>query len=69
LASHLNERGRQLRRPYSTGARNGQSRRRGGLPHSACWFKTFAMNVSQIYDAGEMDEPVELKIELDKAAN
>jgi len=34
------------------------------------WFRTFAMNVSQIYDGdGEMDEPVELKIELDKAAN
>jgi hypothetical protein len=34
------------------------------------WFRTFAMNVSQIYDGdGDMDEPVELKIELDKAAN
>jgi hypothetical protein len=34
------------------------------------WFKTFAMNVSQIYDGdGDMDEPVEMKIELDKAAN
>lgn len=34
------------------------------------WFRTFAMNVSQIYDGdGEMDEPVELKIELDKATN
>jgi hypothetical protein len=32
------------------------------------WFRTFAMNVSQIYD-GEMDDPVELKIDLDKAAN
>jgi hypothetical protein len=31
-------------------------------------FRTFAMNVSQIYD-GEMDDPVELKIDLDKAAN
>jgi hypothetical protein len=34
------------------------------------WFRTFAMNVSQIYDGdADMDEPVELKIELDKAAN
>jgi len=30
------------------------------------WFRTFAMNVSQIYD-GE-DEPVEMKIELDEAS-
>jgi hypothetical protein len=30
------------------------------------WFRTFAMNVSQIYD--EDDKPVELKIELDKEA-
>jgi hypothetical protein len=29
------------------------------------WFKTFAMNVSQIYDAD--DEPVEMKIELETA--
>ena len=32
------------------------------------WFRTFAMNVSQIYD-GEAMEPVELKIDLDEAAN
>jgi hypothetical protein len=34
------------------------------------WFRTFAMNVSQIYDADE-SEPVEMKIELEtsKAAN
>jgi hypothetical protein len=34
------------------------------------WFRTFAMNVSQIYDAAE-DEPVEMKIDLEKkeAAN
>jgi len=32
------------------------------------WFRTFAMNVSQIED-GEAMEPVELKIELEKAAN
>jgi len=32
------------------------------------WFRTFAMNVSQIYD-GEMVEPVELKIELERAAD
>jgi hypothetical protein len=34
------------------------------------WFKTFAMNVSQIYDADE-EHPVEMKIELEKneAAN
>jgi hypothetical protein len=28
------------------------------------WFRTFAMNVSQIYD-GEAMDPVELKIEID----
>jgi hypothetical protein len=34
------------------------------------WFRTFAMNVSQIYDAEE-SEPVEMKIDLEKkeAAN
>lgn len=31
------------------------------------WFRTFAMNVSQIYDAD--DAPVEMKIELDKASD
>ena len=31
------------------------------------WFRTFAMNVSQIYD-GE-NEPVEMKIDLDKTLN
>lgn len=31
------------------------------------WFRTFAMNVSQIYD-GE-NEPVEMKIDLDKTVN
>jgi hypothetical protein len=38
-------------------------------PNRVRWFRTFAMNVSQIYD-GE-GEPVELKIELEgkKAAN
>jgi hypothetical protein len=30
------------------------------------WFRTFAMNVSQIYDGD--DEPVEMKIDLDKEA-
>lgn len=30
------------------------------------WFRTFAMNVSQIYDEEAM-EPVELKIELEAA--
>jgi hypothetical protein len=30
------------------------------------WFRTFAMNVSQIYDGDS--EPVELKIELEKEA-
>ena len=29
------------------------------------WFRTFAMNVSQIYDADE-DDPVEMKIDLEK---
>jgi hypothetical protein len=29
------------------------------------WFRTLAMNVSQIYD--EDSEPVEMKIDLDKA--
>jgi hypothetical protein len=34
------------------------------------WFRTFAMNVSQIYDGdADMDEPVELQIELEKAAS
>lgn len=34
------------------------------------WFRTFAMNVSQIYD-GDDKEPVEMKIDLEKkeAAN
>ena len=32
------------------------------------WFRTFAMNVSQIYD-GEAMEPVEIKIDLEEAAN
>lgn len=32
------------------------------------WFRTFAMNVSQIYDEDAM-EPVEMKIDLDEAAN
>ena len=31
------------------------------------WFRTFAMNVSQIYD-GDAMEPVEMKIELEKEA-
>jgi hypothetical protein len=31
------------------------------------WLRTFAMNVSQIYDADE-PEPVEMKIDLDKEA-
>jgi hypothetical protein len=31
------------------------------------WFRTFAMNVSQIYDAD--GEPVEMKIDLEKATN
>jgi hypothetical protein len=35
-------------------------------PARVRWFRTFAMNVSQIYD-GE-GEPVEMKIELDKEA-
>jgi hypothetical protein len=30
------------------------------------WFRTFAMNVSQIYDGD--NEPVEMKINLDKEA-
>lgn len=33
-------------------------------PQRVRWFRTFAMNVSQIYDGDE--EPVELKIELEK---
>ena len=32
------------------------------------WFRTFAMNASQIYD-GDMMEPVELKIDLEEAAH
>ena len=31
------------------------------------WFRTFAMNVSQIYDDDE--PPVEMKIDLEEAAN
>lgn len=36
-------------------------------PNRVRWFRTFAMNVSQIYD-GDGD-PVEMKIELDEAAS
>lgn len=32
------------------------------------WFRTFAMNVSQIHH-GDEGEPVEMKFELEKAAN
>jgi len=35
-------------------------------PSRVRWFRTFAMNVSQIYDAD--GEPVEMKIDLDKEA-
>jgi hypothetical protein len=35
-------------------------------PQGVRWFRTFAMNVSQIYDGN--DEPVEMKIDLDKEA-
>jgi hypothetical protein len=35
-------------------------------PSRVRWFRTFAMNVSQIYDSE--DEPVEMKIELEKEA-
>ena len=39
-------------------------------PNRVRWFRTFAMNVSQIYDADD-GEPVEMKIEIEKeeAAN
>jgi hypothetical protein len=33
-------------------------------PDRVRWFRTFAMNVSQIYDADE-SEPVEMKIDLE----
>ncbi len=33
-------------------------------PNRVRWFRTFAMNVSQIYDA-EDESPVEMKIELE----
>jgi hypothetical protein len=33
-------------------------------PQRARWFRTFAMNVSQIYDADD-EQPVELKVELE----
>jgi hypothetical protein len=35
------------------------------------WFSTFAMNVSQIYDTDEGNNPLEMKIdpEKDEAAN
>jgi hypothetical protein len=36
-------------------------------PARVRWFRTFAMNVSQIYDGD--GEPVEMKIELDEATN
>jgi hypothetical protein len=35
-------------------------------PARVRWFRTFAMNVSQIYDGD--GEPVEMKIELEKEA-
>jgi hypothetical protein len=35
-------------------------------PQRVRWFRTFAMNVSQIYDGD--GEPVEMKIDLEKAA-
>jgi hypothetical protein len=35
-------------------------------PQRVRWFRTFAMNVSQIYD--DDGEPVEMKIELEKEA-
>jgi hypothetical protein len=38
----------------------------GGRLARVRWFRTFAMNVSQIYD-GDGD-PVEMKIDLDKEA-
>jgi len=36
-------------------------------PARVRWFRTFAMNVSQIYDGD--GEPVEMTIELEKGAN
>ena len=48
----------------------GASRKGRELAASAAqrvrWFRTFAMNVSQIYDGD--GEPVEMKIELEKEA-
>jgi hypothetical protein len=38
----------------------------GPGPSRVRWFRTFAMNVSQIYDGD--GEPVEMKIELEKDA-
>jgi hypothetical protein len=35
-------------------------------PARVRWFRTFAMNVSQIYDGD--GEPVEMKVDLDKEA-
>ena len=35
-------------------------------PQRVRWFRTFAMNVSQIYDAD--NDPVEMKIDLEKEA-
>jgi hypothetical protein len=43
-----------------------ESEKEWPAPQRVRWFKTFAMNVSQIYDAD--DEPVEMKIELVKEA-
>ncbi|MGH6890257.1 MAG: hypothetical protein ACREHF_13860 [Rhizomicrobium sp.] len=36
-------------------------------PKRVRWFKTFAMNVSQIYDANE-DDPVEISIKLERGS-
>jgi hypothetical protein len=36
------------------------------MPARVRWFRTFAMNVSQIYDGD--GEPVEMKIEIEKEA-
>jgi hypothetical protein len=40
------------------------------VPNRVRWFRAFAVNVSQIYDADE-EQPVEMKIELEakEAAN
>lgn len=65
----VNRPGRQRqrgRRDRLAEPRKRQSAVRRPAAQRVRWFRTFAMNVSQIYD--EDDKPVEMKIELEKEA-